>query len=67
MTPSHAHACTLSRANQTSLQRLPERLAGYARWLPADYRIVVLLDRDDDDCHELKREMEATASRAGPD
>jgi hypothetical protein len=47
------------------LQRLPERLRGYATWLPEDWRIVVLVDRDDDDCIELKRRLESIAHDAG--
>lgn len=47
------------------LQRLPERLRGYARWLPENWRIVVVLDRDDDDCAELKRRLEDAAATSG--
>jgi hypothetical protein len=47
------------------LQRLPQRLRGYARWLPPQYRILVLVDRDDDDCQELKARLEAAALSAG--
>ncbi|MDD5309943.1 MAG: DUF4276 family protein [Deltaproteobacteria bacterium] len=47
------------------LQRLPERLVGYASWLPATHRIVVLIDRDDDDCKKLKRQLEKIARDAG--
>lgn len=47
------------------LLRLPERLRGYSRWLPASWRIVVIVDRDDDDCHELKRRLESIAEEAG--
>ncbi len=47
------------------LRQLPARLAGYARWLPADWRILVLVDRDDDDCHALKARLEAAAREAG--
>jgi hypothetical protein len=47
------------------LKRLPERLRGYAHWLPPDWRIVVLVDRDDDDCEELKGRLEAMAREAG--
>ncbi len=46
------------------LERLPERLRGYAAWLPDDYRIVVVVDRDDDDCHDLKQQLEQIASDA---
>ena len=32
------------------LQHLPERLRGYSSWLPPTWRILVVVDRDDDDC-----------------
>ncbi|MBI5441955.1 MAG: DUF4276 family protein [Deltaproteobacteria bacterium] len=47
------------------LRRLPERLQGYARWLPEGRKVVVLLDRDDDDCKALKARLEAAAETAG--
>jgi hypothetical protein len=47
------------------LKRLPDRLRGYSNWLPDDYRIVVVVDRDDDDCHDLKQQLEQMASDAG--
>jgi hypothetical protein len=47
------------------LARLPERLRGYARWLPPAWRIVVLVDRDDDDCVRLKQRLERMARDAG--
>lgn len=47
------------------LQRLPERLRGYAAWLPEDWRVVVVVDRDDDDCVALKGRLEAMAQEAG--
>ena len=47
------------------LSKLQDRLYGYARWLPSDSRLVVLVDRDDHNCLELKQELEGMASRAG--
>ncbi len=47
------------------LGKLEARLRGYAAWLPADWRVVVVVDRDDDDCRELKRRLEEVAHRAG--
>lgn len=47
------------------LGKLEPRLRGYAAWLPADWRIVVVVDRDDDDCRKLKRDLDAIARRAG--
>jgi hypothetical protein len=46
------------------LSRLPERLRGYAAWLPSAWKIVVLVDRDDDDCNELKARLEQIAQQA---
>jgi hypothetical protein len=47
------------------LGKLEARLRGYAAWLPPDWRILVVVDRDDDDCLELKGRLEAAAHRAG--
>ncbi len=47
------------------LKKSPDRLRGYASWLPANWRILVLVDRDDDDCVALKAELESMAAAAG--
>ena len=47
------------------LQKLESRLRAYARWLPDECRIVVMVDRDNDDCHALKAQLEKAAGRAG--
>jgi Domain of unknown function (DUF4276) len=47
------------------LNKLPDRLKGYAPWLPEDWRIVVVVDRDDDDCRALKKTVDRMAERAG--
>lgn len=47
------------------LERLPQRLRGYASWLPKSWRIVVIVDRDDDECDELKAKLEGMAAAAG--
>jgi len=47
------------------LKRLPQRLQGYANFLPPDWRIVVVVDRDDDDCHKLKGRPEKMALAKG--
>jgi Domain of unknown function (DUF4276) len=44
--------------------KLQARLRGYATWLPEDWRIVVVVDRDDDDCAALKAQLERMAKRA---
>lgn len=48
------------------LRKLPDRLKGYARWIEsADTRLVVLVDRDDEDCLSLKAQSEQMATAAG--
>lgn len=47
------------------LEKLESRLRAYAKWLPEDWRIVVVVDRDDDDCLDLKQRLESAAHSAG--
>lgn len=47
------------------LGKLEARLRGYATWLPADWRILVVVDRDDEDCLDLKQRLETATQRAG--
>ena len=51
------------RGKPDLLGKLRLRLRGYKRWIPPNYRIVVLVDRDDQDCHALKAELESAARR----
>jgi hypothetical protein len=46
------------------LDRLPERLRGYASWVPDTWRIVVIVDCDDEDCAQLKAKLEEVARAA---
>jgi len=46
------------------LTKLPGRLRGYARFLPASARVIVVVDRDNDDCVGLKKRMIATSVAA---
>jgi len=47
------------------IKNLPARLKGYSSWLPQEWRILVLLDRDDDDCVMLKQRLENMTAEAG--
>jgi len=47
------------------LNKLPNRLKGYRGWLPDDWRIVVLIDEDREDCTQIKRKLEDIATQAG--
>ncbi len=52
----HAH-----QGKQDLLSVLAGRLRGYASWMPADWRIVVLIDEDRQDCHNLKARLDDIA------
>jgi hypothetical protein len=47
------------------LKNLPDRLRAYGTWLPPTWAILVLVDRDDDDCIALKARMEQMAADVG--
>ena len=47
------------------LSKLSERLRGYSKWLPDNWRIVVLIDEDRQDCNKLKLRLENAAIGAG--
>lgn len=47
------------------LAKLPSRLTAYARSMVGGMRIVVIVDRDADDCRRLKAKLEQMAERAG--
>lgn len=53
-----------SQCKDDLLKNLPSRLRGYSSWLPDNWRIVVVVDRDDDECEQLKRRMEVSARNA---
>lgn len=46
------------------LGKLEARLRGYAQWLPADWRLFIVVDRDDEDCFALKQRLETVALKA---
>ena len=52
------------RSKGDLLQKMPDRLRGYSTWLPSDWRIVILVDQDSDDCKRLKRRIMQAANNA---
>ena len=40
------------------LKKIGARLRGYSTWMPTEYRIVLIVDRDNDDCEQLKTTLE---------
>ena len=53
------------QGKQNLLRNLPARLRGFKSWLPEGWLLLVLVDRDNDDCRDLKQSLEAIASQAG--
>ena len=53
------------RGKTDLLTKLEQRLRAYAKWLPPSSRIIVIVDRDDEDCVGLKRRLEQAATGAG--
>jgi hypothetical protein len=51
------------QGKQDLFDKLESRLRGYAAWLPKDWRIVVVVDRDDDQCRKVKQKLEDIAAR----
>lgn len=47
------------------LASLPGRLRGYSAWMTAEYRVLVVVDRDSNRCEDLKRQLESAASATG--
>jgi hypothetical protein len=68
LVPKIAPKCTFKlhphQGKKDLLVRLPGKLASYARWVPKDWRIVVLLDEDRADCLKMKKDILEMARRA---
>ena len=47
------------------LRKLPARLRGYSAWMQAEHRIVLIADRDGDECDDLKSVLEEICESAG--
>src|SRR5690606_17959380 len=47
------------------LAKVEHRLGGYAPWLPDDWRIVVVVERDQGAGHDPEGRLEGAARRAG--
>ena len=53
------------RGKPDLLAKVPNRLKGYQAWLPPDWKIVILIDEDREDCVKLKKQLEDIAILAG--
>ena len=53
------------RGKSDLLRKLQDRLSAYANWMPENFRVVVMIDRDNDDCRTLKEQLETIAADSG--
>ena len=47
------------------LRKIQNRLNAYSKWMTNEYRIIVLVDRDGDDCKDLKYQLEKYCRNSG--
>ena len=47
------------------LKKLPMELRAYGKFMPWDWRIVIVLDQDKDDCKQLKQQLTQWVDEAG--
>lgn len=62
---THDHKIINHGSKDKLLKTLPARLKGYAAWNAPDLRILILVDRDNDDCRVLKKQLEDMAGAVG--
>ncbi len=53
------------RGKPDLLRKLGDRLQAYSKWLPPECRVVVIVDRDNEDCAELKERLRAICMSSG--
>jgi hypothetical protein len=46
-------------------EKVPNRLKGYRAWLPPDWKIVILIDEERENCLKIKKQLEDIAISAG--
>lgn len=64
--PDVDYVVRVYRGKPDLLKKLPARLRGYAAYPGVDRaRVVVLVDRDADDCHHLRMRLDEMAAAAG--
>ena len=64
VTGEHTYKIITFQGKMDLLKKLELELKGYKRWIPEDFKIIVLVDRDDQDCHVLKECLELYAQNA---
>ncbi len=64
ITGEHTYNIITYQGKHDMLKKLPGRLKAYSKWIPENYILLILIDRDSQDCHELKANLEQIALKA---
>jgi len=65
VTDEHTYRIISFQGKKDLLSKLKIELRGYKRWIDHNFKIIILLDRDDTDCHILKEKLELFVKEAG--
>jgi hypothetical protein len=65
ITGEHTYKVITFQGKQDLLKKLKMELRAYKRWISKEFKIIVLVDRDNQDCCELKRYLDVCAEEAG--
>lgn len=65
MLPKNSYQIYTYAGKSALLRKLGDRLKGYASWMSPEHRIVVIVDRDREDCVALKACLEDICKNAG--
>ena len=65
--PDHSFKLHVHQGKTDRLRKVEQRVRAYARMTWPDLCVVVVVDRDDDDCHALKRRLTDACTSAGCD
>jgi hypothetical protein len=61
---AHTYRIISFQGKKDLLSKLSKELRGYQRWIDTDFKIIVLIDRDGQDCYELKEHLEEISKNA---
>jgi hypothetical protein len=64
VTEEHSFKIITFQGKKDLLNKLTIKLKGYKRWIGDDFKIIILVDRDDQDCRILKQELELCSTDA---
>ena len=61
----HSYKIITHQGKDDLLKKLPAKLRSYRGWIDPEFRIIILVDRDEEDCHDLKLHLERISRTEG--